>query len=63
MKGPNCLQINELPGCGEILVQMLPNADFIGDIKLLFINLNVLKAFLLALSVIDGVLASPEFFQ
>lgn len=63
MKGPNCLQINELLGCGEILVQMLPNADFIGDIKLLFINLNVLKAFLLALSVIDGVLASPEFFQ
>lgn len=32
-----------------------------GDIKLLFINLNVLKAFLLALSVVGGVLASPEF--
>lgn len=63
MKGPNCLQINELPGCVEILVQMLPNTDFIGDIKLLFINLNVLKAFLLALSVVDGVLDSPEFFQ
>lgn len=64
LKGQIALQINELLGCVENIVQTLPNNRLCkGDIKLLFINLNVLKAFLLALSVVDGVLASPEFFQ